>query len=140
MLQLASLTLCHLTSVKLLLRQFILALSSVELTSILVPSHRKVVSCRDPFRKNFPKGVCMGTRLRLRITVLDSSSCKTTVEGLPNVESLSTTPNSGRATLLAGNCTGCRRQSSKHLHVWSNSVTLYSTFYYLPSYFPNVVL
>ena len=50
------------------------ALSSVELTSILVLSHR------------------------LRITALLSSGCKATFEGLSNVQSYSATHNSGTAT------------------------------------------
>ena len=63
------------------LRQFILTLSSVALTSILAHSHR------------------------LRITALLSSGCKATVEGLSNVQSSSTTHNSDRATtMLDGNC------------------------------------
>ena len=60
------------------LRQFILTPSSVALTSILAHSHR--------------------------ITALLSSGCNPTVEGRPNVHSSSTTHNSGRATLLDGNC------------------------------------
>ena len=63
------------------LKWFILALSSVELTSILVHSHR------------------------LRITALLSAGCKATFESLPNIQSSSTTHNSGRATLLDGNHT-----------------------------------
>ena len=72
-----------------LLRQFILPSSSVELTSILVPSHR------------------------LNITVFLSSGCKATVEGVPNVpnvHSSSTTHNSSRATSLDGTCMGCVSQ------------------------------
>ena len=57
-------------------------IQSVELTSILVPSHR------------------------LRIMALLSSGCRATVEGLPKVQSSSTT-HSGRATSLNDNCT-CR--------------------------------
>ena len=67
----------------------------VELTSILVPSHR------------------------LRITALLSSGCKTTFEGLPNVQSSSTTQQWQSYSYMGW------RQSSKIFHF--RSIKSYST-------------
>ena len=70
--------------------QTIIALSSVELTSILVPSHR------------------------LRIMALLSSGCRATVDGLTNVQSSSTTQQWQATSLDDNNLHVPCRQSSKH--------------------------
>ena len=72
--------------------QTIIALSSVELTSILVPSHR------------------------LRIMALLSSGCRATVDGLTNVQSSSTTQQWQASSLDPddNNLHVPCRQSSKH--------------------------
>ena len=91
-------------------------IQSVELTSILVLSHR------------------------LRIMALLSSGCRGTVEGLPKVQSSSTT-HTGRATSLDDNCTCLvgRVQSIfisgqlKVIPLFRYSVIPYSTFYSVPA-------
>ena len=68
------------------LRPFILVLSCVDLTLILVPPHR------------------------LRIMALLSSGFTATVDGAPNVHSSSTIHDCGRVTSLASNCTFCNNK------------------------------
>ena len=94
--------------------QTIIALSSVELTSILVPSHR------------------------LRIIALLSYGCRATVDGLTNVQTSSTT--TVATSLDDNNLHVACRQSSKHfisgqlkvIPLFRYSVIPYSAFYSVP--------
>ena len=96
--------------------QTIIALSSVELTSILVPSHR------------------------LRIMALLSSGCRATVDGLTNVQGSSTTQQWQATSLDDNNLHVPCRQSSKHfisgqlkvIPLFRYSVIPYSVFYSIP--------
>ena len=98
--------------------QTIIALSSVELTSILVPSHR------------------------LRIMALLSSGCRATVDGLTNVQGSSTTQQWQATSLDDNNLHVPCRQSSKHfisgqlkvIPLFRYSVIPYSAFYSIPSF------
>ena len=98
--------------------QTIIALSSVELTSILVPSHR------------------------LRIMALLSSGCRATVDGLTNVQGSSTTQQWQATSLDDNNLHVPCRQSSKHfisgqlkvIPLFRYSVIPYSAFYSIPNF------
>ena len=98
--------------------QTIIALSSVELTSILVPSHQ------------------------LRIMALLSSGCRATVDGLTNVQGSSTTQQWQATSLDDNNLHVPCRQSSKHfisgqlkvIPLFRYSVIPYSAFYSIPHY------
>ena len=100
--------------------QTIIALSSVELTSILVPSHR------------------------LRIMALLSSGCRATVDGLTNVQGSSTTQQWQATSLDDNNLHVPCRQSSKHfisgqlkvIPLFRYSVIPYSAFYSIPVCMP----
>ena len=104
------------SSVSLSVAQTIIALSSVELTSILVPSHR------------------------LRIMALLSSGCRATVDCLTNVQSSSTTQQWQATSLDDNNLHVPCRLSSKHfisgqlkfIPLVRYSVIPYSAFYSVP--------